>query len=121
MEACPAIREAEALLVQARRAGMLIRRTGPEDTILLVDLFVGDTPVVRLRAPGSEPQLIEDIAWGAEIEVLAFAQPARQLAHDRSVAPRLTWRFDRLVVLDDASLQARHGSFVLGPHAARQD
>ena len=40
VEARPAVGEAKALLVQARRAGMLLRRTGPEDAILLVDLFM---------------------------------------------------------------------------------
>src|SRR5450755_292516 len=114
-----AIGEAEALLVEARRAWMVLRRAGPEDAVLLGNLLISDAPVVGLRSLCAEPQLVEDLACGGEAEVLFLAQALCQFASNLPVALRLAGRFNCLVVLDDAPLQVGRSALVLRPHRAR--
>src|SRR5262249_10751271 len=73
METGFAVGKAEALLVKPRRAGMLLGWAGPEDTILRLNLLIGDPPVVRFGPLGAQAQFIEDRARRAKSEVLALA------------------------------------------------
>src|SRR6266568_6526835 len=99
VETCLAIGEAKTLLVETRRTRMIFRRAGPEDAILLGNLLVGNTPVVRFRSPGAEPQFIEYLARGLEFEVFALAQAPCQVADDLPVNPGLARGINRLVYL----------------------
>src|SRR5579884_2484379 len=62
METRLPIGEAETLLVKAWCAGMIFARAGPEDTILLINLLVGNAPVIGLRALCAEPEFVKDLA-----------------------------------------------------------
>src|SRR6266487_3986634 len=62
MKTCLAIREAETLLVETRRARVILGGARPEDTVLLLDLLVGDSPIIRFRSPGTETQFIENVS-----------------------------------------------------------
>src|SRR5205814_9679200 len=86
---------------------MIFRRAWPEDAILLGNLLVGNTPVVRFRSPGAEPQFIEYLARGLKVKVLTFAQAPCQVADDLGVNSGLARGINRLVIFNHAPSQAR--------------
>src|SRR5690606_32116858 len=57
---CAAVGVPELLGKQARRAGMIELRAGPEDALLILDLLPGDAVVVRHTAARRFAQLVPD-------------------------------------------------------------
>ena len=60
METRPAVGKAEAFFIKTRCTGAFLSWTWPEDTILRVDLFIGNTPVVPFGSFCTEAQFVED-------------------------------------------------------------
>ncbi len=81
-----------AALEQARRAGMAVLGDRPEDAHLVLDALPGGPSVVGRAARRREAQLLEDLLGVRVREVLALAEPARDVEQDLPVATRLAGR-----------------------------
>src|SRR6185436_20434039 len=79
-------------LKQARRAGMIGRRTRPEDAHVVLDLLVGHPAVVDRPALRRRGELGEDLAGARVVEELLLAEPLGELADDPPIGPRVTGR-----------------------------
>ena len=99
---------------------MVQRGAGPEDALLAVDPLVGDAVVVGDAAAGREPQLFENLAGLAEVEELAAAQAAREVADDIRIGARIAGRVDRFLNVDDARLHVGRDALLFLLQAAGQ-
>src|SRR2546426_644764 len=79
-----------------RRPGVVGVRAGPEDTHLPLDLLVGDAGVVGHAAARHPGEFGEDVGGRMEVEQMALAEPAGQVADDPPVGARLPRGLDRL-------------------------
>ncbi len=119
--AAPGDRVVAAVLEKPRRASVVIDRGAgarvlavawPEDAKLLRDLLVGHARVVRHAAFTGDAQFLEDLAGMREGETARPSQRVRDVLDDAPVLARLPRAVDRLVDLDDTSLDLCHRPFV---------
>src|SRR5580698_1350773 len=71
-----------SIFEQPGRPGMIERRARPENTHVLVDLFVGDAEIVRSPTARSFAQLIVNVSRRSVRKVLLLPQPFREFAID---------------------------------------
>src|SRR6266480_3220430 len=121
METRSAVGNAEAFFIQTRCTGAFFSWTWPEDTVLCVYLFIGNTPVVRLRSFCTETQFVEDFTRRMEVEKFFLAQAPGQLTDNLPVHARLTRRIDGLVIFDHSPFQTGYCALILRPDTAWQD
>jgi hypothetical protein len=98
--------------VQARRAGMIERRARPKHAHLTIDALPRDTGVVGHAAFRGDAQLFEDVVRRLVCELVADAEPLREVANDPPVLTRTLRWLDDLPVMDHASLDVGGGPFV---------
>src|SRR5579875_2209900 len=92
----------EAVGEEARSTRVIRCRAGPENTLLGIDLFVGNASVVG-QAPGAgAPEFFEDLPGVPKAEILVFAQAPGQLAEQRDLIPDASWRVKGTAPMDDA-------------------
>src|SRR5579859_162488 len=120
MEARLAVGKPEPLFVEPGRAGVILSRAGPENAVLRFDLLIGDAEVVAFRAFGGDAYLLEDVALPFVGEVLAFAEPPREVADNIPIQTRFVGWVYRFVVFDDTPFETGDGAFVFGPDITRQ-
>ncbi len=105
---------------EARRSRVILRRTRPEDTLLLLNLLPRDAGVISDRSLGRHPHLRKDVRHRVVGEILTPTEPLRQLDRNPPVFFRFAQRRHRAVVLDDAPLKVRRRALVLAPDRRRQ-
>jgi len=96
-------------------------RTGPEDSALAFDLFVGDAGVIGDVAFRRHALLIEDFTRLVESEAALAVHRAGDILNDAPILFRVARRIDRLVDLDDSAFDLRDDSFILFVQRAWQD
>src|SRR5690606_35568429 len=74
---------------EPRRTGVIGRRAGPEDALLLLDLLVRDPCIVDHASRRTAPQFVEDLARRAERESPFAAERPRDVLNDPPVLPRI--------------------------------
>src|SRR5262245_53504474 len=108
-----AVRMSESgTLVQPRRAGMIERWAWPEDAELPIDALPGDAGVIGHAALRRDAELFEDVARRLVGELVACAEPRREVADDPPVLARAGRRLDDLPMVNDASLDVGRGALV---------
>src|SRR5690348_6515798 len=105
LEVSPAVAGVELLVFKKTgSAGMLRRRTRPEDSLLGVDFFVRDAEIIGHAALGGNAELFEDLSRRAEGKLVSAAEPVREVDNDFGIAAGLArWR--------DAGLPVNHATF----------
>src|SRR3546814_13776613 len=107
MEPGPPVVVEEGVREHPRSAGVVERRTGPEDALLLTDTVIGDPGIVGLAARRGTTQLGEDL-FGIGGELDRRREPARQLPQEVDVADHTVWRVDRALPKDHPPLPVGH-------------
>ena len=103
----------DAALEEPWGAGMGFRRTGPEETIVLLDPVVRHPCVVNWSACRSPAQLAEDVLWFSIREEVALPEPLRDLDNDLPIPPGMRRRLHCLADAHHPSLTGSHRSLVL--------
>src|SRR5205814_9650380 len=82
-----AVRMKRASVLEKPRCSWVIERgTGPKNSHVLVDLFVGDAEIVREPAPRRFAQLFVNIFRGGVRKILPFSEAFREFAIDPAIA-----------------------------------
>src|SRR5215213_3521355 len=113
-----AIRMVKAFLEESRRTRMIFRRTGPEDSVVLFDLFPGYAVVIRIAAAGGDPQLIEDLQRRIKRKILSPTHPSRNLLHDPPILSRFTRWIVGFVNLYNTAFAVAGHAFIFTPRRA---
>src|SRR5262245_830143 len=103
---CPAVEE-------SRRARVRGIRARPEDTVLLVDLLVGNAIIVTDTTSRYATQLTKNILDTGIGKQLPGSQTSSQVAHNLPVRTRLARRSYRLPDADDPAFGVGDSAFVL--------
>src|ERR1051326_8933371 len=85
---------------------MVERGTGPENALLIIDLFVGNAVIVRQSSTRSEAQFIENLARLAKRKELAPSETPRQFADDFRIRARIGRRVHGFLDMDYARFHA---------------
>src|SRR6516164_1437172 len=91
---------------------MIGRRARPEDAHLPVDSLPRDAGVVGHAAPGGDAELFEDVVRRLVVELLAGAEPRREVADDPPVLAGAGRRLDGPSMVNDASLDVGRRALV---------
>ena len=105
--------EEPAALEQSGGAGVAGFGDGPEQAHLVLDALPGGAGVVGRAAGAGPAELVEDLFGVRVREVLALAQPFGDVEQDLPVTAGLAGWGHGGVDLDDPSLPAGRGAFVL--------
>src|SRR3546814_14161037 len=97
------------------RARVVRGGAGPGDRPLGLDALVGDAGGVRPSTSRRAPQLVEHLAGRLVREVLALAEPLRDLVEDPHVGLGLARRVERLVDLAHQRVAVGDDALALGP------
>src|SRR6185369_16460760 len=114
VEAGSAVGRREALREEAGRIRPALARARPEDAVVLLDALIGRPTVVRFTARARAPELLERRLRTLTHERPA-AEPARDELHHFEIALHAVRRGAGGSAPDDASLEVRERSFLLGP------
>src|SRR5690554_2339630 len=95
--------------------------TGPEDAVLILDLFISNARIVDHRPLGGDAQLLEHLSGVCEGHAVFATQRAGNILNDRPIPARLARALDRPVDLDNAPLKLRDRALVLLLQRPRQD
>ena len=92
---------------------MLLRRAGPEDSVLLFDLFISDAGIIDNATLRCLTQLFKNFTGGVERKTALPTERFGYVLDYAPVLPGVTGRLNRLVDLDDATFDLRDDTFVL--------
>src|SRR5438552_14567499 len=88
------------------------RGAGPENSHVLVDLFVGDAEIVRMPAPRRFAQLVVNLLCGVIRKVLSFAQALGEFNINPAIAFGVSRRVHSLLNMNHTPLVRAADSFL---------